>query len=457
MRFNGLVHWSDGLLLQPHHMQEMQRSLMNMRRAERNIYLPYSSGIADFEIDTEALGARRVVVKRLSAIMNDGQEISMPGNAVIPPLTLNVSQDIKNDVVTVYLAVPYWSAHESNLNEDGGTRRLYSIKEVTIKDENSGDNEIVILKRIINARLVSDLSKASDCTVIPVLKLICISRNAAEPRFVLSDYMPPFLFVTKDCPLMEHISELIFQLKRRKDKILGDLGETGYNPEEPSPSNIYAVLQLRSINAYEARLNSLISTEKATPFILYMELRSLLGELAALQPLSKRDQVPNYDHMDAMPAFKEIITNIRSLIMAEGYAGYSRHQFLSAGDETFYRTVLKEEDMAGTKDFYIAVICMDEPGETAKAVEFGDTFKLINPKARNERIRGVKLREMRYPPRFLPVISNAVWFKIITEDSARIWNDIRLEHAMAIDIAPGKFKGFKAWLFITSMEGGKSE
>lgn len=457
MRFDKLVHWADGLLLQPHHLQEMQRSLMNLKRSERYLYLPYNQGIIDFEIDIDALGTRRVVIKRLSAIMPDGQEISMPGNALISPLTLTIPEGMQDDKIIVYLAVPHWSEHEANLNEDGGNRRLYSIKEVNVKDENSGENEIVILKRMVNARLVSELPKASDCSILPVLKLVCTYKNATEPRFILSDYMPPFLFVTKDCPLIEHISELVFQLHRRKDKILSDLTVNGYNPEEPSPSNIYAIFQLRSINSYEFRLNALIATEKITPFALYLELRSLLLELAALQPFSKRDEVPDYNHLDAMPAFKEILSNIRSLMLMEGYTGYNRYQFKNEEGSSFYQAAIKEEELIGDKEYYLAIVSLQKPSDIAPRIELGDTFKLINPKARNERIRGIKLKETRYPPRFLPVISNAVWFKLLKDDSLRIWNDIRNERSIAIDVASSEFKGMNALLFVIYTQDSKNE
>ena len=449
MRFNEFVHWSDGLFLQPHQMQEMQRSLIDYERAWRRAYVPYCFGVADFELDGEALTDGRVVIKRLSAIMPDGQEISIPGNGAVKPLTIPADKDMDKDSVVVYLAVPTWSEHEANLSENNSSKRLYSVREASVKDENTGDNEIIILKRFINAELTISKDDAKDCSLLPLLKLTYVSRVIAEPKFALTDYMPPYLFVTSDCPLMSMLSELVFQLRRRRDKIISDISERGYNPENIAGINAYAVLQLRTLNRYEARLDALLSTEKTSPFVFYMELRSLLGELAALQPLAKREQVSAYNHNNLMPVFKEIITNIRSLIMFEGYAGYTRVDFVQSGD--FYEAFLKSDDVTGDKDYYIAIITSSTDANVVQSVESGDNFKLINIGSKNERIRGVKLEEMRYPPRFLPVISNALWFKVCRDESQAMWRDVVAERGIAIDLSMQMFPDFGASLFITSV------
>lgn len=450
MRFDEFVHWSDGLFLQPHHMQEMQRSLVNFIRGWRGAHIPYCYGFADLELDTEALDNGRVVIKRFSVIMPDGREVSVPGNASISPLVVPVPKNASADLITVYLTVPLWSEHEANISGDGSGKRLYSVREVSVRDENTGDNEITLLRRFINARLAVSEDKLADCSALPVLKLACISRNAAEPKFVLNDYMPPFLFVTGDCPLAPLITELTFQLRRRRDKIISDMAEKGFNPENLSGSNMYAVLQLRTINRYEARLDALVSSERASPFTFYMELRSLLGELAALQPLSKRENVSPYKHSDAMPVFREIIANIRSLIMPDGYAGYTRIDFIPDSDGLFYEAFLGEA-AGGDKEYYIAVLTSAPAADTARAVEAGDNFKLIDPLSKNERIRGVKLEEMRYPPRFLPVISNALWFRICAEESRVVWKNITGEKCMVIDFSAAMFPDFRASLFVTSV------
>ena len=88
MRFDEILHWTDGLFLQPHHLQYLQRAIFKYERKNRLTYMPYPYGLIDFELDTDALSSLRVIVKRFSAVMPDGTEISMPGNVVLAPLDL---------------------------------------------------------------------------------------------------------------------------------------------------------------------------------------------------------------------------------------------------------------------------------------------------------------------------------------------------------------------------------
>ena len=87
-----------------------------------------------------------------------------------------------------------------------------------------------------------------------------------------------------------------------------------------------------------------------------------------------------------------------------------------------------------------------------RSLEYGDTFKLINPKAKTMRIRGMKLTGMRYPPRFLPVLDTTLWFKLDLEESARVWRDMCEERGMVIDWAHDLFPGLEVSLFITVTE-----
>ena len=130
MRFEEDVHWTDGLFLQPHHLQRMQYALHSRLRAERAALTPFPYGLVDFEIDDDALANGRVVVKRLSALMPGGEEISMPGNAVIPPLDISEELENHRECILVSLALPLWSELDANLADGGDVRakRLFLVR-----------------------------------------------------------------------------------------------------------------------------------------------------------------------------------------------------------------------------------------------------------------------------------------------------------------------------------------
>ena len=115
MKYPQYVHWSEGQFLQPHHFQQVQRSLLNTINSERTLYSPYTEGVISIEVDEDALRANRVVIKNMSAIMPDGIGLSFPGNCSIEPLTVSFDASKIDSLLTVYLCVPNYLEDEPNI------------------------------------------------------------------------------------------------------------------------------------------------------------------------------------------------------------------------------------------------------------------------------------------------------------------------------------------------------
>jgi predicted component of type VI protein secretion system len=189
-----------------------------------------------------------------------------------------------------------------------------------------------------------------------------------------------------------------------------------------------------------------------SPFTLYLELASFLAELMGLNPKNGIREIKRYDHDDCLPVFAELFKDIRSFIRSEGGAGYIKLNFtpLEGGDYLF--AAIKTEDIAEVDEMYLAVRTGAEAEEVVRSLEQGDTFKLINPKAKSLRTRGMKLTGMRYPPRFLPVLEGTLWFRLDLAESSKVWRDMCEEKGMVIDFARELFPRLETSLFITVVE-----
>lgn len=451
MRFEETLHWNDGLFLQPHHLQRLQRTALIYGRTNRKMYMPYPCGLIDFEVDLEALASARVLVKRFSAVMPDGLEISMPGNTVLPPLDLTNTVKEHPEDITVSLAVPLWSEFDANLAENGAAaKRLYLTRERQARDENSGDNEIAVVTRQINARLITQFDDAADMQTLPILKLTSVSDESADKRLVVDEkYVPPFLILTKDCALTAMVTDLVYEVGRCRDKVLNDLTVSQFKPETFSGIDAYNVMRLRVLNLYNSRLSSLLALPNLSPFDLYLELRSFLAELMGVHPMNAIRDIQSYSHQDCAPQFAELVNDIRSLISAEGGASYIRLTFKPVDGGDFLHTALSADNIVKADEYYLAVHCDADDRAVVSALEKGDTFKLINPAAKLMRARGVKLTEMRYPPRFLPNLNNTLWFKLQLDESPKTWQAICEEKGVLIDCARDLFPNLDVALFLT--------
>jgi predicted component of type VI protein secretion system len=214
-------------------------------------------------------------------------------------------------------------------------------------------------------------------------------------------------------------------------------------------THIRTVMLMSRVNSYDTRLASLVTDKAITPFELYMELASFLTELMGVNPYNSIKEVSRYDHDDRFPVFSELFKDIRSFIRSEGGAGYIRLDFSPAEDGSDLFVPVKPENLANVSELYLTVKTSADSTDTIRAVEQGDNFRLINPSSKSLRIRGIKLTEMRYPPRFLPVMDWTLWFKLDIDESSKVWRETCEERGMIIDCARDLFPGLEASLFIT--------
>jgi type VI secretion system ImpJ/VasE family protein len=459
MRFEESLHWNDGQFLQPHHFQYQQRITAEYVRINRSFFLPYSYGLLDFELDLEALDGGRVAVKRFSAVMGDGLELSMPGNCILNPLDLNDALKKNPPGFTVYLAISHWSEFEANLADEDASRekKLYLARKKRVRDENSGDNEITLITRGLNVRLVTDLDDTKDMQLLPILKLKVLSRDISQGMVKVDDkYLPPFLMLTADDPLFNMVAGLISDIRRCRDKQQNTLTEVPSRDGDFSRTDVLddarSLLLLRTLNYYHLRLSSLLVDGFISPFTLYLELASFLAELMGINPQNGIREIRRYDHDDRLPVFAELFKDIRSFIRNEGGAGYIRLNFTPIEEGNYLFTAIKTEDIVEVDEMYLAVRTAAEGEEVIRALEQGDTFKLINPRAKSLRVRGMKLAGMRYPPRFLPILEGTLWFRLDLDESAKMWRDMCEEKGMVIDYARDLFPGLETTLFITIVE-----
>jgi len=456
VRFEQFLHWNSGLFLQPQHFQYLQRTIAEYNRLNRAFSLPYPYGLLDFELDGEALKGRRIVVKRFSAIMSDGLELSAPGNCVLQPLDLQTALKNYPEDLTIYLAVPHYSELEGNLADEKNpsAKMRYIARERQVRDENFGDNEIALVTRKINVRLLTSLDEAADMDRLPILKLKITTRDAQEISVTVNEkYIPPYMLLSSDSGLFSMVYNLLVDLRHCRDKVLNSLTTVKFRPEDCAGVDGHNLLMLRALGLYENRLTQLLAPGRTSPFGLYLELTSLLAELMGINPMNGVREIQPYNHEDCAPQFAAVTNDIRSFISAEGGVTYTRINFAPTEDGAYLSARLSMDITLKAHEVYLAVKCEAEERTVIKALETGDTFKLINPSARTVRIRGIRLEEVRYPPRFLPVLNNTLWFRFQLAESSRVWYEMCQEQGALIDWARDLFPSLEAALFITTQEG----
>ena len=385
----------------------------------------------------------------------------MPGNCILPALDLSDALKQNPQTLTIFVAVPKWSAFEGNVSDEGSKRgsekKLWVTANHSRRDENSGDNEIVMVARDINARLITDLDDAKEMTALPVARLRTVMHEGATAKVTLdSTYFPPFFAVNADSPLYGLCAGLLADVRRCRDKMLGVLSTTAFRPEHFTGASAHTLLVYKTLNLYETKIASLLNAGTIPTFNLYLELQSFLAELMGLYPIHSIRSIAPYDHMDCAVPFNETFAYIRSFIQAEGGAAYIRYP-LTRNDAA--ASVLSAEipldDFRGFDEAYIAVLSETNELDLIRYLESGDAFRLTGAVSASGRVRGVRLTAVRYPPRVLPVITGAIWFKLDVDGSPHLWQEIRDGRKVVVDYAVDLIPAMDASFFITISDAKK--
>src|SRR6266436_5690544 len=171
------IHWQEGLFLQPHHFQRMQKSLEDEIASERRLAWPYPFGVIEARLSRDELENKRVRFDKLRAIMPSGLEVNYPASAELPSLDIAQAFSKGDGSFTVSLGVPLWQSSRANTvpivqNSDSQVKLLYRVGEVECYDENTGENPKPVQVRKINSRLVFEQEDPSDLEVLPLLRIV---------------------------------------------------------------------------------------------------------------------------------------------------------------------------------------------------------------------------------------------------------------------------------------------
>ena len=85
MSWNAKVHWTEGLFLRPHHLQQADRYLENALDSRTRHATPYPWGFAWLEIDLDLAQQSKFGLRRASGVMPDGGLFDFPSECPSPP------------------------------------------------------------------------------------------------------------------------------------------------------------------------------------------------------------------------------------------------------------------------------------------------------------------------------------------------------------------------------------
>jgi len=455
MAIEGDIHWCEGLFLQPHHLQIMQRNFLEKFARQSRLIWNYHYGLIEARISDDQLENMRVSFDRLRAIMPSGLEVNVPDNTHLSSIDIKQAFASASEALTISLGVPVWYSSRANVvdkgdDQDWRVKRTYRVAEIEKADENTGDNPQAVLVRQINARLLLDQDDRSDLEVLPLLRIVHgTSDDVGLPRRDPA-YIPPCFVVGGSSVLRELLVDLANQVMASRNELVVQINRGGFSIENMRGVQFEQMLRLRTLNRFSAQLGSLIAIPgRVAPFQMYLMLRELLGELAALRPDRDQFEVAAYDHDRPAVAFNELANRVRGLLKGVVRAKYIKIPLTLDHEEKFFAGTLTEEALSLPNEYFLAIKTKQDPSELAKLVLDRDKFKLMPRSLAKQRVFGVQLAHELYPPVELPAQVGLHYFRVVRAESARLWERIQQERAIAVRWPGVETSDFEITLYMT--------
>ena len=429
------VHWSEGLFLQPHHLQVSEHSTAERIRADRRLNFPYPWGIIEARLSRDELENFRLHFDRLRVVMPSGLEVNFPEDTELPTFDVRQALAKSNGSMTIKLAIPLWQAGRRNTmpenqSADPRSKFIYTVSEVQRPDENTGENPQPIKIRKLNARLLLGNEDEADLEVLPLLRIQRAGgSDNALPREDL-EYVPPCLLLRGSPVIYELVRDLAAQVEASRKELVNRLSASAFSIEKMQAPQMESLLRLQTLNRFGGMLPAIVNAPNVTPFQCYLSLRELLGELAALYPARDPFEVPNYDHENLYVSFFELAGRVRELLRGKVEAIYEELPFKDEDGKPVAR--LNDAHFTRPTAWFLGVYTRLDPQALANYLIDADRFKVLPFSYGDRAIRGIELKWEPVPPPGLPTPNGLYYFRLQHTVSGRVWAVAQSEKALTI-------------------------
>ena len=435
MAWKNKVVWSEGMLLQPQHLQQHDRYLQSQLEARVAGLRPYGWGFSDLKIDEQQLALGRISLQACTAVLPDGTPASLPAEDNLP-LPLDVPPDARN--VLVVLALPLRRHGMAEVGNDTGPDNFarHRTEDYEVWDSNGLDNNALMQVGKLRLRLALASEAANAYSTLGIARII---ERRADNRVVLDpEFCPPCLDFRAAPRLGAFADELLGLLHQRGDALAGRLSQSGTG----GAGEIADFLLLQLLNRAEPLFAHLASATGLHPETLYRAMLELAGELATFtQPNKRAASYPVYRHDHLGDTFAPLMADLRKSLSTVMDA----HAVSIPLDERQFGirvAVLADKELLKSATFVLAVNA-HMPAETVRSgfpaqVKIGSIEKIRD--LVNLQLPGIGLRPLPVAPRQLPFHAGYTYFEL--DRNSEYWQHLSHSAGFALHVA-GDFPGLQ--------------
>jgi type VI secretion system protein ImpJ len=312
MNWESKVIWSEGLFLQPQHLQQQDRYVDRLVRASTMGLRPFAWGLTELSLDTEMLTLGKFALRSAAGILPDGTPFTLPDDAD-PPRPIDLPENARNVVVYLQLPTRQPGGVEAAPPELIETVARYALDECEATDSNAGSQgRTAVPIGKLRLRYALEGEARGGFAAIGLARVVEVRSDKST---VLDDgFIPPLLTCNASSVIAGFLNQLQGLLHHRAEALAGRVSET--TTRGTAEIADYMLLQL--CNRYEPLITHLANiTPQLHPETFYGVAVSLAGELASFTETRKRPVAfPPYKHDDLQATFRPVMSALRQALSA---------------------------------------------------------------------------------------------------------------------------------------------
>lgn len=438
------VVWSEGLFLRPQLFQQQERYLEHFAHCRAASLSPFYWGFGHYEIDTDALGLGRILLRSAQGVFRDGTPFDISGHTC-SPVPLAVTQAHLDQ--RIFLATPLRLPHrdETVLSDNAEADARFAGYETELADSNAiGQGPKPVQLARLRLFLIAEEDMTASWIGLPVARVKSIADDGSISLHE-DTHIPPVTAYGASHRLREWVSHL-YSLAHLRCETLANMLGTGAC-QEGSSVEMTDYFLLLILNRYTPFLAHATRHREMPPERLYETLLMMEGELATFVRMPSRlpSTIPAYDHADPYLSFGKLVEEIRNGLNQVLIRGAQPIPLKPQANNIWTAAFQQAE-----QDNYASLVLVVGAQMPADALQqqFLAQSKLSAPYRLPELIRshlpGLTLSQMPAPPRQIPFQANHIYYDILR--TGPFWQQVIEQGGLALHIA-GHFPGLKLELW----------
>lgn len=439
----GPVAWSDSMLIEPQHFQQLERHLRQQVASRLAQTSCNAWGFTMLEVDEDALGIGHLGLARAQGVFQDGTPFYLPSHDPLPtPIDTEGAQ--AGDIACLALQAATSGGPEMAFGDVSETARYRAVA-TEVPDLSAGldlpgtPRWMTMETGQLVTRLCWQSQVRIDEVALPIARVS--GRSTSQSVTLDKRFIPPLL----DARVHPMLHSLMDEFKSALQVRLAGTSALRVLSAGGGLADLIELMLRQALAEYRIRIGHLDAFKPLPPSMLFLELVGLLGRISVLPGVDEElaGATFQYEHNDLQGSFEPLAMMLRRALARVIETPVLPLKFEDRGDQVHLCVLNPQWKLQKLIFAFTAAIPAEQLRkllpQQAKLGPVEQIQKLVDLQ-----LPGARLVPLPHAPRQVPYYAQSIYFEV--ESTDLYWSQIFAGSAMALRIV-GEFPDlrFEAW------------